>query len=228
MTVAGVNNARRYFLFAVLLSLLLIQKSQADTNVSGNITTDTTWTLANSPYIVAGTVQVLEDATLTIQPVVTVKFNKDTVLRIGGELVAEGTQTQMITFTSNEPAPSAGDWGPLEFVEGAVESTLDEDGEYVSGSTIEYCRIEYGWGIDSFVGLYLSDNVIADIIGDYVIELRNGSFTIRDSHISISGNITLRNPVSAIIENNTLVCSIDVNDGGNTIIRNNTFIVSLI
>ncbi|MFH0813074.1 MAG: hypothetical protein V2A69_09595 [Pseudomonadota bacterium] len=121
--------------------------SQAETNVSGNISTDTTWTLTNSPYVVTGTVQVLSGVTLTIEPGVTVKFNQGTLLRIGGELIAEGTETQMITFTSNEPTPSPGDWGPIEFVEGAVGSTLDENGEYVSGSIIKFCHVEYGEGI---------------------------------------------------------------------------------
>ena len=97
----------------VLLLLSLIGISHADTKVSGNITTDTTWTLANSPYVVTETVQVFEGVTLTIEPGVTVKFNKDTLLRIGGELIAEGTETQMITFTSNETTPALGGWEPI-------------------------------------------------------------------------------------------------------------------
>lgn len=105
------NRTIEYVILLTLLLFTLISIVHADTNVSGNITTDTTWTLANSPYIVTGTVQVVEGATLTIDPGVTVKFNKDTFLRIGGELIAEGTETQMITFTANEPAPEAGDWG---------------------------------------------------------------------------------------------------------------------
>ncbi len=48
-----------------LLSLIIFSMSQyalADTEVGGNITEDTTWTKANTPYIVTSTVQVLEGA----------------------------------------------------------------------------------------------------------------------------------------------------------------------
>jgi len=57
---------------AVLCAPLMI----ADTNVSGTISTNTTWTLANSPYIVTGLVLVQGSGSpvLTIEPGVTVKF----------------------------------------------------------------------------------------------------------------------------------------------------------
>ena len=160
-----------HIILSIILSLVLLTVSHADTNVSGNITTETTWTLTNSPYIVTGTIQVLEGATLTIEPGVIVKFSKNTLLRIGGELIADGTETQMLTFTSNEPAPSAGDWGPIEFVEDAVGSTLDEDGKYISGSIIKYCWIEYGKGVNAGVELYIEENIIKNALG-YGIFLR--------------------------------------------------------
>ena len=161
MKLQGSTTMRQYLILSIILSLFLTGLSHADTKVSGNITTDTTWTLANSPFIVTGTVQVLAGATLTIEPGVTVKFDKDTLLRVGGELVAEGTENQMITLTSNETNPSAGDWGPIEFVEGSVGTTLDEDGEYESGSILKYCQIEYSNRIDSDVDLYISDSTIS-------------------------------------------------------------------
>ena len=58
---------QRLLLLSIILPFFLIGISHADTNMSGNITTDTTWTLANSPYIVTGRVQVFEGATLTIE-----------------------------------------------------------------------------------------------------------------------------------------------------------------
>jgi len=46
----------------------------AQTNVHGGIYNNTTWTLANSPYVVTDTIVVFPGVTLTIEPGVTVKF----------------------------------------------------------------------------------------------------------------------------------------------------------
>ena len=57
------------------------------TEVDGPIISDTTWTLANSPYIVVANVEVWQGVTLTIQPGVVVKFNKDKLLQVNGTLI---------------------------------------------------------------------------------------------------------------------------------------------
>ena len=54
-----------YFLTYLYLIFLSSTQTWADTYVSGNITTDTMWTKANSPYVVTGTVQVYPGAKLT-------------------------------------------------------------------------------------------------------------------------------------------------------------------
>jgi len=81
------------------------------TNVSGGIYSNTVWTLANSPYIVTDTVVVFPGVTLTIQPGVTVKFDNNKRLEIRqAKIIAEGTSTDSITFTSNSSTPSPGIW----------------------------------------------------------------------------------------------------------------------
>ena len=107
-----------------------LQSAIADTEVSGHITSDTTWTVVGGPYIVMGTVQVLEGATLTIDPGVTVKFNEGLSLNIGGELVARGTATDTILFTSSNATPQPGDWGSIRFVKDCVDAVLDTLGNY--------------------------------------------------------------------------------------------------
>jgi hypothetical protein len=69
--------------------------------VSGIITSDTTWSAANSPYIVTGNILVQEGVTLTIEPGVMIKFEGEYYIRIIGNLSAEGTAASIITFTSN-------------------------------------------------------------------------------------------------------------------------------
>jgi hypothetical protein len=43
----------------LLPALLFLQAVSADTTVGGTISTDTTWTLANSPYIVTSNITVI-------------------------------------------------------------------------------------------------------------------------------------------------------------------------
>src|SRR5256885_5347022 len=103
--------------FAAILFFFFVHhfSSTAQTNVSGGIYTNTTWTLANSPYIVVDTVVVFPGVTLTIEPGVTVKFanNKKITIR-QGTLIAIGTSSDSITFTSNSASPSPGIYSGVE------------------------------------------------------------------------------------------------------------------
>src|SRR6266513_547838 len=101
-------------ILSILLSSTLSLISLAQTNVSGGIYSNTTWTLANSPYIVVDTVVVFPGVTLTIQPGVVVKFayNKQLEIRQAA-LIAEGTVTDSITFTSSSSTPTPGIWSDV-------------------------------------------------------------------------------------------------------------------
>ena len=92
----------------VLLAVLLCTLSaRANTTVGTNITADTTWTLAGSPYILAGVIAVGSSggATLTIEPGVVVKCNAGSQLLVNhfskGALVANGTAQDPILFQGN-------------------------------------------------------------------------------------------------------------------------------
>ncbi|MEH7300473.1 Ig-like domain-containing protein, partial [Neobacillus drentensis] len=76
------------------------QTEEFSTKFSGGIYEDTTWTKDKSPYLVTGDVVVFPDTTLTIEPGVTVKFMSDTGMAIRGKLKSEGTESEKITFTS--------------------------------------------------------------------------------------------------------------------------------
>ncbi len=78
----------------------------ATVNVSGSITSDTTWT-ADNEYLLAGYVFVTDGATLTINPGTVVKGEVSTgagaaalVISQGAKIMAEGTADNPIIFTS--------------------------------------------------------------------------------------------------------------------------------
>ena len=141
--------------FLVLLAIApvsVIQAQQNGTEVGGPIVSDTTWTLANSPYVVVASVDVWEDVMLTIEPGVVVRFNDGNLLQVNGTLVARGTADQSIVFTSNQPTPEPGNWGGIVFADSSVDAVFDGTGNYLSGSILQYCTVEYGGsGVNSAV-----------------------------------------------------------------------------
>jgi len=63
-------------LLAFVLSVVLATQAWA-TDVGRPVISNTTWTLAGSPYVVTNVIIVGGNATLTIQPGVTVKFTAE-------------------------------------------------------------------------------------------------------------------------------------------------------
>ena len=132
--------------FSILLAFLYIYTASAETSVSGTISSNTTWTLANSPYTITGSVTVASGVTLTIEPGVEIKFDSNKALEVEGTLIAKGTSSDKITFTSSAASPAAGDWGFIQFTNTSADATFDGNGDYTGGSILEHCIIEYGGG----------------------------------------------------------------------------------
>jgi hypothetical protein len=86
--------------------------------VSGRITSDTTFKKANT-YILKGLVYIANNKTLTIEPGTTIKgsFSGSDVAALivtrGAKIIADGTATEPIVFTSASPNPQSGDWGGI-------------------------------------------------------------------------------------------------------------------
>jgi|GEM_PF-2508553 len=136
------NKLRTPFFVAVLALMCGIHCATAQTNVGGIISSNTTWNLAGSPYIVTGTILVDSGFTLTIKPGVTVRFNADKSIQLSGVLRALGTEDSGVTFTSNATSPSPGDWDYILF----NDKTQDFNPADSTGSILSYCVIEYGGG----------------------------------------------------------------------------------
>ena len=117
--------------------------------VSGAVSATTTWTLAGSPYVVTADVVVDEGVSLTIEPGVEVRFDSSTTLVVNGQLIARGTSSTKVKFTSNAGTPAKGDWGYVKFTDTSVDATFDGSGTYLSGSVLEHCTVEYGGALGS-------------------------------------------------------------------------------
>ncbi len=87
-------------LLLTLVVILFISKAKSQTNVSGNITQNTTWTKAGSPYTLVGNVGVPAAYTLTIEPGVVVQREADYQILINGAIQFNGTTTDSIVFVS--------------------------------------------------------------------------------------------------------------------------------
>jgi RHS repeat-associated protein len=162
-------------------------------DVSGDITTNTTWTLANSPYVVSGTINVQSPATLTIEPGVVVKFQSGASLlaQAGATLTAVGTSATPIIFTSirddsaagdtNEDGtattPAAGDWNSLGFT-----GYTDISGGHAAFGSLQYAQVRYGQQVTSrFSKPTLSDDRIEkmSLYGLYLDTPASGTYTIQ-------------------------------------------------
>lgn len=123
---------KKNILLKLVISLILFPVIlSAQTEISGGINANTTWTLQNSPYIITGNTVIFGNNTLTIEPGVTIKFNDDVQLRIQGSLIAIGNENENITFTSNNSNPQRGSW---------LEINLEE---FEATCILEYVQIEY-------------------------------------------------------------------------------------
>lgn len=189
-------------LSSLLASTLIVGKVQAATEVSGNISTDTTWTKANSPYNLTGNVLVESGVTLTIEPGVAVDLlGFEDGYPVGYDLTVEGT---LIAIGSNSE--------PIHFGNGSItfeQSSTSWDEQDGSGCIIENALLNVTLFINSaspkihnnsiFANLniyggspVISDNTIIPPTGyTYNIQINDGSPVILDNvincHLRISG-----------------------------------------
>lgn len=164
-----------FYVLSLLTNLSMVWAQYTVENVSGVITTNTTWT-NNKQYLLNGYVYVKNDATLTIEAGTIIKGDKASkgslIITRGAKIMADGTPDLPIVFTSNQAVGSRnyGDWGGLIICgkartnkaggQGEVEGGVNNaNGDALYGGTddndnsgiLRYVRIE-------FPGIAFSDN----------------------------------------------------------------------
>ncbi len=103
----------------ILLILLALYSyiGQAQTVFSGGIYANTTWSVANSPYIINGNVVVFPGVTLTIEPGVEVRIEESPsavstyTIETRGTINMVGDPGSLITFRANTLTQTVGTWG---------------------------------------------------------------------------------------------------------------------
>jgi hypothetical protein len=129
---------------------------EGTTDVNYTFTSDKTWVLKGFVYVDGG-------ATLTIEPGTIIRGDKDTkgtlIIRRGAKIMAVGSSSQPIVFTSNQPVGqrAAGDWGGLIIcgrannnqpdheatIEGGVDARYGGYDDNDNSGTLSYVRIEF-------------------------------------------------------------------------------------
>ncbi|HOX02114.1 MAG TPA: right-handed parallel beta-helix repeat-containing protein [Candidatus Paceibacterota bacterium] len=119
LAIIGLNVSRTSTDFIQVADLYLeaVRPPPAITNgVGGVLAADTTWRAANGYYAVTSNIIVPSNATLTIEPGVTVCSRAGVGITVHGRLVAEGATNQPITFTRY---PGDANWERIMLVEAA-------------------------------------------------------------------------------------------------------------
>ena len=185
------------------------------TTVSGEITTNTTWT-KNNIYLLSGFVYVEDGATLTIEEGTLIKGDKGSkgtlIITKTGSINAMGTSCEPIVFTSNEPAGlrTYGDWGGIiilgeapinvpggsSVIEGGVD-TPEGDGTYGGANaadnsgTFQYVRIEFA-GIPFVPGNEINGLTMGGVGSGTTIDHIQVSYSGDDSYEWFGGAVNAK------------------------------------
>jgi len=179
------------FLMSILAAGLLLINTlqfgtvQASTNVMGIITSDTTWTKANSLYNLTGAVGIISGVTLTIEAGVTVNLGNN-YMQVNGTLRAIGSASDPIYFNDGgTPAirftNSSSDWNETTASGCIIENAVISRSEIQSdNASVRISNSTFNCRISTFGGSSLiSNNIFKG--GDGIV--------LYDSNETISGNV---------------------------------------
>jgi hypothetical protein len=176
-----------------------IETQNAPTDVGGELTSDETWTVSGSPYIVNTNLLVQSGVTLTIEPGVEIRF-EETFLQVDGELDTRGTADSKITFRAGTVTNQ---WGGIRFTNTSVdynESTAD--GSVISHAIIRDATHYNGSAIKADNASPLVENNDITNFDNYGIYMTCQQGIIRNNVIHDGGIWALYVSGNALVDNN--------------------------
>jgi hypothetical protein len=207
-----------------LIPVVVLMKVQAplfaQTPVSGIISTNTTWTRAGSPYNLTGTVQVMENVTLTIESGVTINGSNQKI-EVFGALSAVGNSDSKIIFnyTSIDGSPLVNYFAILNiqhanFTGGGILASLVS---YTLSLTLRDCRFS-GCSVIYLINSvtspnnYIERNVFVNsggidtwIIGNGIVYVRNNVFYQQSGGFAIQNKVSSFSATSTVAEYNSFL-----------------------
>ncbi|GGG44102.1 hypothetical protein [Bizionia arctica] len=197
-----------------------IEYGEATEILTGNISTDTKL-LKRNIYLLLGNVFVTNNSTLTIEPGTVIigdfKTNGSLIITKGAKIIADGSVTDPIVFTSNRSVKKAGDWGgvillgdaPLnKFGNGssinhnfkaASYDNISYGGENIESNSgiLRYVRIEFAGkklkSGENFNALLLAGVGSQTIIENIMVSYSAGnSFDVFGGQVNLSKMVSLK------------------------------------
>lgn len=204
--------------------------------LTGNINKDTKLYKGNI-YLLLGDVFVTDSTTLTIEPgtVIMGDFNSKGSLTItrGSKIIAEGTSTDPIVFTSSKSIKKPGDWGGIFILGGAPtnkygnEASLNyglnpNNSEYISyggddaysnSGVLRYVRIEFAGKRTKTFGYYNGltlagvgrETIINNIMVSYC---KGNSFSMMGGYVNLEKLVSYKSDINDFEFNHGTQCNI--------------------
>ncbi len=200
----------------ILISLLFVSMFMFFSPVHGltlineDITSDTTWTKAGSPYTIKEPVHLIKGITLTVEPGTVINIENSGYLQIEGILIARGNPNDRIHITGSRITftESAGAWNEDTsagcIIENAEINEIKDYGTFameIIGVSVKFNANIINAKICSYNGAPIITNNI--ITGD--VEVHGGSAVISNNKITKEGiTFSETDQLDALVTNNII------------------------
>jgi len=198
----GINGSENWLNIWTEFNSSVVKYPEPTQIISGNITKDTKL-YKKETYLLLGNVFVIDSTTITIEPGTIIlgdyKSKASLVITNGSKIIAEGTQTDPIVFTSNRDVRKTGDWGGIFILGNAPINNIDEQTELKydlnpssskmilyggndvtsNSGVVKYVRIEYAGkraqNKDYYSGLTLAGVGSLTVLENIMVSYSKGS-----------------------------------------------------